>query len=98
MIFQNLFEKYRKEILIATLLMVEGKLQREGEITHVIVRHCYDMSYLLREMNQTIQDPPLQTLSRSDEKDEFASQIVNKKTQVRKPVQTELFPTARNFK
>jgi error-prone DNA polymerase len=97
-IFQNLFEKYRKEILRATLLMVEGKLQREGEITHVIVRHCYDMSYLLREMNQTVQDPPLQTLSRSDEKDEFASQIVNKKTQLRKPVQTELFPTARNFK
>ena len=97
-IFQNLFEKYRKEILRATLLMVEGKLQREGEITHVIVRHCYDMSHLLREMNQTVQDPPVQTLSRSDEKDEFASQIVNKKTQLRKPVQTELFPTARNFK
>jgi error-prone DNA polymerase len=49
-------------------------------------------------MNQTREDPPLQTLSRSDEKGEFTPVVVNKKTQVRKPVQTELFPSARNFK
>jgi error-prone DNA polymerase len=98
-VFQNLFEKYRKEILRARLLMVEGKLQREGEVTHVIVRHCYDMSHLLREMHQTRQDPQVQTLSRADEKDEYASQAVNRKTQVRKPgVQTEIFPGGRNFR
>jgi error-prone DNA polymerase len=98
-VFQNLFEKYRKEILRARLLMVEGKLQREGEVTHVIVRHCYDMSPLLRQMNQTDQDPPVQTLSRADEKDEYASQAVNKKTQVRKHgVQTEIFQGGRNFR
>jgi error-prone DNA polymerase len=98
-LFENLFEKYRKEILRARLLMVEGKLQREGEVTHVIVRHCYDMSNLLREMHQTGQDPQVQTLSRADEKDEYASQVVNRKTQVRKPgVQTEIFPNGRNFR
>lgn len=97
-VFQNLFETYRKEILRARLLMVEGKLQREGEVTHVIVRRCFDMSYLLREMNQTNVDPPVQTLSRADEKDEYASLAVNRKTQVRKPVQTEIFPSGRNFK
>ena len=36
-VFQNLFEKYRKEILQSKLLMVERKLQREGEVVHVIV-------------------------------------------------------------
>ncbi|WP_159466592.1 error-prone DNA polymerase [Dyadobacter sp. 3J3] len=97
-VFKNLFETYRKEILRAKLLMVEGKLQREGEVTHVIVRRCYDMSYLLREMNQTKADPPVQTLSRADEKDEYASQAINRKTQVRKAVQTEIFPSGRNFK
>lgn len=97
-IFQHLFETYRKEILRARLLMVEGKLQREGEVTHVIVRRCYDMSHLLREMNQAKTDPPVQTLSRADEKDEYASAAVNRKTQVRKPIQTEIFPSGRNFK
>jgi DNA polymerase III alpha subunit len=29
-VFQSLFDKYRKEILQAKLLMVEGRLQREG--------------------------------------------------------------------
>src|SRR3989337_1155940 len=36
-IFQNLFEKFRKEILQSRLIMVEGKLQIEGEVIHVIV-------------------------------------------------------------
>lgn len=97
-VFQHLFEKYRKEILGAKLLMVEGKLQREGEVTHVIVKHCYDKSYLLRDMHQQDYDPPVQTLSRADEKDEYASQMVNRKTKPGKVVQTEIFPSGRNFK
>ena len=99
-IFQHLFEKYRKEILRARLLMVEGKLQIEGEVVHVIVRRCYDESPLLREMNSASgADPDLQTLSRADEKDEYASAAANKKTQVRKKdVQLEIFPSGRNFK
>jgi error-prone DNA polymerase len=46
-VFQNLFEKYRKEILHSRLLMVEGKLQREGKVVHVIVQRCFDLSKLL---------------------------------------------------
>lgn len=38
--FSKLFDKYRKEIVRARLLMVEGKLQLEGQVTHVIVKHC----------------------------------------------------------
>ena len=38
-VFRNLFENiYRKEILQSKLLMVEGKLQKEGEVIHVIVQ------------------------------------------------------------
>ena len=42
-IFRNLFEvTYRKEILQSKLIMVEGKLQKEGEVIHVIVQTCAD--------------------------------------------------------
>jgi error-prone DNA polymerase len=80
--------------------MVEGKIQIEGEVIHVVVRKCFDMSSLLRELHdRTGEDPNLQTLSRADEKDEYATQAVNKKTQVRQKVtQLEMFPTGRNFR
>jgi error-prone DNA polymerase len=47
-VFKNLFDKFRKEILQSILLMVEGKLQREGEIIHVIVRRCFNCNKLLK--------------------------------------------------
>jgi len=49
-VFQEQFTRYRKEILQARLLMVEGTLQREGEVVHVIVTRCYDLSKLLRQL------------------------------------------------
>jgi len=98
-VFQNLFETYRKEILRSRLLMVEGKLQREGEVTHVIVRKCSDLSGLLRKLTATEEEsPPVLTLSRADEKDEYVSQAINKRTQVRKDIQVEIFPSGRNFR
>lgn len=98
-VFQKLFEKYRKEILYARLLMVEGKLQREGEVTHVIVQKCYDLSVLLKKLTATEdENPDILTLSRADEKDEYATMAINKRTQVRKDVQTEIFPNGRNFR
>ncbi len=47
-VFQKLFDQYRKEIIGARLLMVEGKLQIEGEVVHVIVKRCFDLTKLLR--------------------------------------------------
>ncbi|QRR00590.1 error-prone DNA polymerase [Dyadobacter sandarakinus] len=97
-IFQGLFEKYRKEILHARLLMVQGKLQRDGDVTHVIVKSCHDLSPLLRELSSVKRDPAVLTLSRADEKDEYASQAVNRKTQVREVIQGEIFHSGRNFR
>jgi error-prone DNA polymerase len=96
-VFRNLFEKYRKEILGAKLLMVEGKLQREGEVIHIIVSRCFDLSKLLRGLTIEENDNlPLLTLSRADERTPFPAE--NKRTQVRKNVNDEVFPKARNFK
>ena len=51
-IFANLFDTFRKEILQSKLIMVEGKLQVEGEVIHVIVQRCFNISKLLRKLTQ----------------------------------------------
>lgn len=83
-VFEKFFEKYRKEILRSHLLMVEGKVQREGEVTHVIVRRCRNVSVLLDEMVA------------SEEKDQSVSTNRKKKAQS-DVVQGEIFPGGRNF-
>lgn len=97
-IFENLFEKYRKEILQSRLIMVEGKLQREGEVIHVIVKSCYDFTKLLRRLTATNnEDLPLLTLSRGDEKT-IPVHAQNKRSQVRETAEKKIFPDARNFR
>ena len=49
-VFHDIFMAYRKVILQSRLLMVEGKLQIEGEVIHVIVKHCHNLSPLLRDL------------------------------------------------
>lgn len=46
-VFPSLFDRYYKEIQVAVMLMVSGKLQKEHGVTHVIVQQCYDLSRLL---------------------------------------------------
>lgn len=96
-IFEKLFEEYRKPILMSRLIMVEGRLQIEGEVVHVIVRKCFDLSRLLRSLTDSEQeDLPLLTLSRADERS--LPPGVNKQAQVREWQQELIFPVARNFK
>ena len=84
-VFRNLFENvYRKEIPHSKLLMVEGKTAKEGEVIHVIARHCENWSKLLRGLISTNkEDLPVLTLFPRDEKDGFPFNARNKKTQVR---------------
>jgi len=96
-VFENLFDQYRKEILQSKLLMVEGKLQREGEVIHVIVSRCYNLSKLLRYLTATNDEQlPLLTLSRADEKTLVPDQRV--KTQEPETSQAKIFPGGRNFR
>jgi error-prone DNA polymerase len=95
-IFPNLFELYRKEILQSRMIMVEGKLQVEGEVIHVVVSSCYNLSKLLRQPAASTHEQLHLTFSRADEKSLPAG--VNKKTQVREDAQEKIFPGGRNFK
>ena len=97
-IFESLFEKFRKEILQSKLIMTEGKLQIEGEVIHVIVKRCYDLSRLLRHLTPSHnENVPVLTLARPDEKS-IPVHAQNKRSQVRKVEQEKIFPEARNFK
>jgi error-prone DNA polymerase len=96
-IFQNLFDTYRKEILQSRLIMVEGKLQIEGEVIHVIVQRCHNFSKLLRQLTPSnSENLPVLTLAYPDEKS--IPPGLNKRSQVRENAQEKIFPEARNFK
>lgn len=84
-IWQTIFDKYRKEILQSRLLMVEGKLQIEGEVIHVVVNKCYNLNSMLKGLTETKEIPVL-TLSRADETSAPVSGI------------REVFDKGRNFK
>ncbi|HEX2684447.1 MAG TPA: OB-fold nucleic acid binding domain-containing protein, partial [Ferruginibacter sp.] len=96
-IFEKLFETYRKEILQSKLIMVEGKLQIEGEVIHVIVKRCYNFSRLLRQLTPTHhEDLPLLTLSHSDEKS--APSNPDQRLQKKELGKEKVFPGGRNFR
>lgn len=90
-VWQQLFDKYRKEIVQSKLLMVSGKLQIANGVTHLVVRQCFNMSALLRSLTQT--DLP-QTLMHGDE----TTQPVNYDGRSTSPVSAEgAFHKGRNF-
>ncbi|CAM3994922.1 error-prone DNA polymerase [Pedobacter westerhofensis] len=86
-VFEKLFEKYRKEILHAKLLMVEGRLQREKEVVHVIVSKCIDLTKMLGKLVEKELDD-----------DAVPFQAQDKRTQVRQDASKQAFHGGRNFK
>jgi error-prone DNA polymerase len=88
-IFPNLFDQYRKEVLQSTLIMVEGKLQIEGEVIHVIAQKCYDISKLLKQLTHgKDQVPNVSTFAFPDRSPE----------PIKKQAKEKIFPESRNFK
>ncbi len=98
-VFNKIFDQYRKEILQSRLLMVEGKLQIEGEVTHVIVKRCSNVSGLFQKLTKTKnENPQLATPSRADEKDMENYKTQDKRVQRNIALQAEIFHGGRNFK
>jgi error-prone DNA polymerase len=95
-VFPKLFDKYRKEILRARLLMVEGVVERT-EVTNIIVRRIFDLTKLLGDLTAIPNEKqPILTLSRADEK---AAPFIP----IDKPLKTQQQPEdsfhkGRNFK
>lgn len=86
-VFSKLFEQYRKEILQARLLMVEGKVQIEGEVIHVVAHRCMNMSALFDKLPDSITDTEQQGQSKT-----ATNTKATKKDSVKK-----VLPKGRNF-
>jgi error-prone DNA polymerase len=96
-IFESLFEKFRKEIIQSRLIMVEGSLQVEGEVIHVIVKRCYNFSSLLRTLTPThTESLPVLTLAYPDEKS--VPPGLEKRSKEKENQKEKIFPGGRNFK
>ncbi len=63
-VWQQLFDTYRKEIVQSKLLMVAGKLQVANGVLHLVVYQCFNLTALLNSLTQV--DLP-QTRARGDE-------------------------------
>jgi error-prone DNA polymerase len=97
-VFESIFEKFRKEILQSRLLMVEGKLQVEGEVIHVIVQRCFNLTKLLRQLtSQETEDVQLLTLARGDETSIPAHAQI-KKLKAGEKNEDDIFHRGRNFR
>ncbi len=95
-VWANTFEKYRKEILQARLLMVTGKLQVEGEVIHVVVQSCYNLNGIMNLDTEGRDIGSVHNPAHPDKKDTMAD-AGKGKTFTGKAVQGELFPS-RDFK
>jgi error-prone DNA polymerase len=65
-LWARLFERYRKEVMGARLLVIEGKVQRSPEgVIHLMAQKVFDRTYELGRLSETRQTHI--TLSRADE-------------------------------
>ncbi len=91
-VWGTFFDKYRKEIVQSRLLMVEGKLQVEGEVIHVVAARCFNMNFLLSKLTTVHSDElPALNLSRADE-------TTMPTPDQRGSAKAEVFYKGRNFK
>ncbi|RBL91041.1 error-prone DNA polymerase [Chitinophaga flava] len=95
--FAKIFERFRKEIVTSRLLMVEGKLQREGNVTHVIIKKCYNCNALLNQLSLPSDEEHLMNAPYNEENTHKTVPPAGKKP-APKMIQAELFPAGRNFK
>jgi len=51
-VWPSLFDRRRRELLSATMLSCRGKLQKEGEVIHVVADEITDLSTLLRSVGE----------------------------------------------
>ncbi|MDO3644198.1 error-prone DNA polymerase [Mucilaginibacter sp. L3T2-6] len=95
-VWDQVFTTYRKEILQCRLLMAEGKVQIEGEVIHIVVKRCYNITRLLRGLTPVeTDDVPVLTLARGDE---TTSPVPDERnTPKEKLVKNDPFHKGRNF-
>nr|WP_314121576.1 error-prone DNA polymerase [uncultured Brevundimonas sp.] len=56
-IWPSLYEQQRRVVLSASLLVVDGKVQREGDVVHIVATRLYDGSDLLASVGRRASFP-----------------------------------------
>jgi error-prone DNA polymerase len=64
-VWPTIFSRQRRLVLTASIIACRGKVQREGEVIHIVANHLTDLSDLLRGVGQRGEDF-LVPLSRAD--------------------------------
>jgi len=59
-VWPSVFDRQRRLVLTAGMLACRGKVQREGEVIHVVADHLTNLSALLRSVGQRGEQFPLQ--------------------------------------
>ena len=58
-VWPRLVSVFRREIMGARLLVVEGKVQRgEGDVVHLVAEHIFDRSYELARLSEDVNEAP----------------------------------------
>lgn len=55
-VWQDLGERYRKPLLRSKLMSITGKVQREGDVIHIVARSLEDYSALLGRLRTESRD------------------------------------------
>ncbi|WP_010517675.1 helix-hairpin-helix domain-containing protein, partial [Komagataeibacter oboediens] len=56
-IWPDMFERFRRVVLSGQMLGVVGRLQKEGEVVHLVTREIVDLSFLLADVgNRSLHD------------------------------------------
>jgi error-prone DNA polymerase len=69
-VWPGIFERYRRVVLGAQLILARGRLQREGVVIHLVTSRLEDKSPLLRQLSSVTEltEPALTApLARADE-------------------------------
>jgi error-prone DNA polymerase len=91
-VFANVFEQHRNAILQSRFIMVEGTLQREGDVVHIIASACYNISKLLRTLTSEVADSTQSSLFEVKEGDIKKERSIDADTQNK-----SAFSKGRNF-
>lgn len=60
-VWSKVFDAHRAILMSGRLLIVEGQLQREDGVTHLVARRLYDASHELLRLSEGAEDLPLPT-------------------------------------
>jgi len=55
-VWSSLVERYRRALVQSSLLTVDGEVQREGEVLHIVAQRLEDCSFLLGELETKSRD------------------------------------------